>query len=745
MAGILRRLASSLQAKKSLSIIIAAALVVELISAFQYYYMRNVLTEEMEKRAEMELTMKAIILKGSINISELALQGHIQGMLRNLSYPDSMYTLARQIVTAYPMLSGCGFAFVPGYYPEKGRLFEPYVQRTDSGIVQRQAAGEHHDYTTLSFYQKAQEAQEPSWIEPYMNELTGQKDISYILPVYDSQDDLIAMFGIDISTKLLGDTLNHRHVYPSSFDLLLTEDGHLIAGPTDPALQDVVEQVVRLINDSTVEKTPSTSGRSRVATFYDTKTRDEADVFFANMKGVPHWQIAVVCYDNEVYGQLRRSRLFIMLLMLGAFTVLGFIIYRFLQDDRRLQRVQLQQERIGSELRIARDIQGQMLPEAYQPSSEDSPLDICGSLVPAKEVGGDLYDYFLRDGKLFFCIGDVSGKGIPSAMLMAVTHSLFRSASSHENNPAHIMRTMNEVTCQGNHSNMFVTLFVGVLDLPTGHLRYCDAGHDCPFVLSPGNPVPSQLSCKPHLPIGVFDDMKYDVQETRLLPGSILFLYTDGLTEAKNPHRQQFGLKRVGEVLARCAGEHLLPKQILQAVSDELRHFVKDAGQSDDQTLLAIHYTPRHFESILTETLTLTNDVREVAKLSDFMKSVAKQLQLEPSLARQLRLAVEEAVVNVMDYAYPAGTTGEVTVKVMSDGHMLKVMIVDNGVPFDPTVTQKADTTLSAEERQIGGLGILLVRELMDVINYERTDGQNVLTLAKAIESGDSLKAVSNQ
>ena len=121
------------------------------------------------------------------------------------------------------------------------------------------------------------------------------------------------------------------------------------------------------------------------------------------------------------------------------------------------------------------------------------------------------------------------------------------------------------------------------------------------------------------------------------------------------------------------------------------------------------------------------------------------KMTITPITSDQLRLAVEEAVVNVMDYAYPAGTTGEVTVKVMSDSHMLKVMIVDNGVPFDPTVTRKADTTLSAEERQIGGLGILLVRELMDVINYERTDGQNVLTLAKAIESGDSPETVSNQ
>ena len=731
--NILRRLFYFMKKKKSLSIIITAALVVELISAFQYYYMRDILTEELEKRAEMELTMKAIITKGSINISELALQSHIQGMLRNLAYPDSMYAVARQIVSAYPSLVGCGIAFAPNYYPEKGRLFEPYVQRTDSGIVQRQAAGEQHDYTKQDFYKTVSEARKPCWIEPYLNELTGQKDISYILPVYDARDSLVAMFGLDISTKYLGDTLNYRHVYPSSFDLLLTEDGQLIAGPPDPELQDVTEQVVRLINDSTAKKEWSRSSRSQVATFYDRQTKDDADIFFANLKGQPHWQIAVICYDNEVYGQLRRSRLFIFLLMLGAFSVLGFIIYRFLQDDKRLQQVQLQQERIGSELRIARDIQGQMLPKAFEPSTAHGQLDICGSLVPAKEVGGDLYDYFLRDGKLFFCIGDVSGKGIPSAMLMAVTHSLFRSASAHENNPAHIVRTINEASCQGNHANMFVTLFVGVLDLPTGLLRFCNAGHDIPFVLI-GDAAPSQLDSKPHLPVGIFDDVQYDVQEERLQPGSILFLYTDGLTEAKNPRRQQFGLRRLTAVLARCSAQHLTPRQMLPAVSEAVGHFVGEAEQNDDQTMLAIHYTSVPFESILTETLTLSNDIREVAQLSTFMKAVAEEMHLPTSLARQLRLAVEEAVVNVMDYAYPSGSAGDVTVTVMSDGHTLKVVVQDNGMPFDPTVAQTTDTSLSAEERQIGGLGILLVRELMDSINYERIEGKNVLTLVKTLE-----------
>ena len=240
------------------------------------------------------------------------------------------------------------------------------------------------------------------------------------------------------------------------------------------------------------------------------------------------------------------------------------------------------------------------------------------------------------------------------------------------------------------------------------------------------------VDCVPHLPVGVFEDIKYGVQETQLKPDSTLFLYTDGLTEAKDAGRKQFGLKRVEEVLrADCP---IQPRQLIETITRQVHQFVGDAQQSDDLTMLAIHYTPKHFESILTETLLIKNDVHEVSKFSAFMKSVMEQLNIEKHLAHKLRLAVEEAVVNVIDYAYPAGIEGDIEIRFLSDGETLKTVIIDSGVAFDPTAKEKADTSLSIEDRQIGGLGILLVRELMDSINYERAEGQNFLTLIKKLK-----------
>lgn len=315
-------------------------------------------------------------------------------------------------------------------------------------------------------------------------------------------------------------------------------------------------------------------------------------------------------------------------------------------------------------------------------------------------------------------------------MVMGVIHSLFRAFSTHENNPARIMQAINEASCQGNESNLFVTMFLGVLDLPTGRLRYCCAGHDAPIIIVNGQW--SMLDALPHLPVGVFDEMKYGMQETVLEPESTVFLYTDGLTEAKNTKRKMFGIKRVEEAV--MASSQLQPKQLLEAVSDKVHEYVGDAEQSDDLTLLAFRYTPKQFESIMSETLVIKNNVKEVSKFSASMKSVTEKLEIEKGLARKLRLAVEEAVVNVIDYAYPAGMEGDIEIRFMSDGETLKTVIVDSGVAFDPTMKERADTTLSAQDRQIGGLGILLVRELMDSINYERINGQNILTLNKKLK-----------
>ena len=524
-------------------------------------------------------------------------------------------------------------------------------------------------------------------------------------------------------TSWLDGLLNERKMYKSTQRFLVSGDYHLLAGEDCQIYKEAIEQL-------------KADDDHKGYVILEDENGHKKHVFYALVGGKTDWALINVLDDSEVFGKLRLMRRLLLFLALAGLLIAGFIVWRASRNLERLHKVNAAKDLIDNELRIASDIQVQMLP-AQSPQATREDVGIYGSLVPAREVGGDLFDYFIRDEKLFFCIGDVSGKGVPSALLMAVIHSLFRSASAHENNPARIMQTINETSCQGNKSNMFVTMFLGILDLPTGHLAYCDAGHDAPVIVGRG-----ALPVKANIPLGIFDDFTYEVQETTLEGGSMLFLYTDGLTEARNPQRKMFGLDRVMTALGGSAD--LTPEQLLEKMTQEVHAFVEGAEQSDDLTMLAIRYTPVRRELVFDEQLTLQNDVRQIPQLNNFVKQVLSRIGIEPSLIRKLQLAVEEAVVNVMEYAYPAGVTGDITLQISSDGQSLTFVIKDHGVAFDPTMKEKPDTTLPAEDRPIGGLGILLVRELMDSINYERqrvgasagmrTEGMNVLTLKKHIK-----------
>ena len=718
----------------NLGIILVAALLLELISAVQYWYTRGLLAQELEYHAESELRLKAVILKGNLNAIEAVLRDHAYDASRHLNDRESLYSVSRRIVSAHPNIIGSGLAFKPYYFSEDERLYEPYAVMRGDSLCCMQLAGDDHDYTQMELYVQPLAQDGIYWSDPYMDEKGGLGLITTVsMPVKDADGQPVAVLGADVSLDWLGDTLNSRHMYPSSFDVLLTEGGRLIAGPRKKVAD--VGTVVTLINDSTNARKLSKTKRTTVLDMDDAENGD-ATVFYANMKGKPHWQIAVVYYDHEVYGKLNRMRWNILLLSLLGLLLLGYIVFRSARSLHRLKQADMEKERINGELRIARNIQKDMLPERYPPFPDRRDIDIYGMLEPAKAVGGDLFDFLIRDEKLFFCIGDVSGKGVPSALVMAVTHSLFRSASAHETNPARIMKSLNEASCAGNESNMFVTIFVGVLDLPTGRLRYCNAGHDRPFVLEESRV--RELPAKANLPIGLFDDFVYQAQEELLSPGSLLFLYTDGLNEARDPQRAFFGEERLKDVLEKFATMNLTAEELLKNMNERVRQFVSEAEQSDDLTMLAVRFTPEKVRTLLHETITLKNDVSEIANLSRFVKAFTESIGMQKNEASNLRLAIEEAVVNVINYAYPPETEGTVTVETdfresADESQYLRIRIVDSGVAFDPTEAAEVDTSLSAEERPIGGLGILLMRELMDSINYEREGGLNILTLKKKI------------
>ena len=736
-----------------LLVIILAAILMEGISALQYYYTRNMLERDLEEQVLLLLRASAQRMDAIMRDVSIAASNQVWHAQEHLDDPSYMETLVSNLVThESDKIVGAAIAFSPDYYPSKGHWYEPYSRHEGDSVITTQIGSAQHNYFSSEFYLTCMKGDTLKWSTPYLDS-EGAKDTvsTFALPIRDGKGKPVAALGIDITTGWMSEMLSQFHKHPSSFTMVLSQEGQLIATPPDTVCSPkLAVSIAAMIKDSSIPKVMKVNGRVTSFKFYDEEQGRSGRVYYARKRYAPKWLMVKVCYDDEDFGELYKLQKNILWMTLFGILVFGIILQLFMRNGRKLQTSLMRQQRIDGELQIANAIQTQMLPRE---SWDDPRVDVHGSLTPAREVGGDLYDYFIRDEKLFFCIGDVSGKGIPAAFIMAVSQSLFHNIALRESNPALIMQRMNDSACRNNQSNMFATLFVGVLDLPTGRLRYCSAGHEIPFLIekrkkeneesstkeseADQHPSPqlsiSYLDAKPNLPIGLFADFSYTMQETTMPPGSMLILYTDGLTEARNSQRQLFGRERVQQMMSRCYD--ISSRTTVETIISEIEHFTEHTQPSDDLTLLAISYTPAEKLLILDEQLTLPNDVKEVERLSTFIKDVTARLNIAKPLAPKLRLALEEAVVNVMEYAYPAGRKGEVNIRVTCDGDLLRLIITDTGIPFDPTEAAAADTTLSAEERPVGGLGILLIRKLMDVINYEREHGKNILTLTKRLKN----------
>ena len=566
-----------------LVLILLAALFLEVVAVVQYTYTRNMLIQEEERITRMELTMESDVILNTLREAELSMRENEWSVLQSLAHPDSLFGAAERMIESNPRVAGACIAVLPDYYPAKGRLFEPYAHKEGGRIVVDQIAGPDHDYTLGPDFQRALREEIDFWSDPYAYGTDPVQQLTtYTYPIWDRSGRLAAICGLDIDLTWLSDTLNVHPYYPSSFGFMLTRNGRLVAGPREERVSaQTMAYVADLVMDPTVDRTIRGRHRVNCIEFRDPVNREWAYLDFRALPRSPGWIVAEVSYRDEVLAPVRSMMWRILLMALAGLAFVIFIIERFARVGKRLWESDVKQARIESELRIARRIQEEMLPKSLLDRAD---LTVQGFLAPAKEVGGDLFDYFVRDEKLFFCIGDVCGKGIPAAMVMAVAHSLLRQLCEQEEDPACIVGKLNGEACRNNESGVFLTLFLGVLDLTSGRLRYCNAGHEHPLFI---RDTVEELPALANVPVGAFNDFEYRGQETDVAPGAVLFLFTDGVSEAMDINRQQYGRKRLRGFLSGCSRH---PDPLIHAVGDSVRTFVGTAGQSDDITMLAIRY-----------------------------------------------------------------------------------------------------------------------------------------------------------
>ena len=719
--------------KFSLYIIIAAAVLLQLISGVQYWYAHRVIRRQVEDRANSEMNIKRLAIEKKLVVVETAVENMAWAVEAKLSEPEEMFDLALRTVKQNEHITGCAILFSPNYYPSKGYWFEPYaVRRADGSYETMQLGSADHDYTQMQLYRGSMEGDSTLWTEPYLDKDGARMMLtSYTCPIHDSKGNTVAVLAADVSLDWLNNVINATHLYPSSFNLMLSKMGQIMVCPTESlVMKKTIHNLAERMNDTTLRTINSNmlSGKDGSGRFVDNSGTDKY-VFYSPIGCGTGWSMAVICVEKEIYHNLRSLGANLLMLMFLGLMLIAFIIKRMIHNMRHLHEVSLEKERIGNELHIASSIQSGMVPKVFPPYPERDDIEIFASLVSAREVGGDLYDFYIRDEKLFFCIGDVSGKGIPASLLMAVTRSLFRTVSAHESKPSAIVSQMNEAMADMNDSNMFVTLFVGELNLLTGRMRYCNAGHCPPLIV---NPDVNTLPVDANIPVGLVPDWTFTTQETLINPQTTIFLYTDGLTEAEDASHVLYGEERMKATAREAVADgRTSPESLFNQMTQSVEAFVDKAVQSDDLTMLVIQYKRSERNFRLQRSLTLPNDTQTIPQLHEFVTEIASSLAIDEALAMQLDLALEEAVVNPMTYAYPPGTQGVIDILAMADDSKVAFVIKDSGIPFDPTTKDDVDTTLSADERPIGGLGIFLVRQIMDSINYERVGKQNVLTLIK--------------
>jgi len=549
---------------------------------------------------------------------------------------------------------------------------------------------------------------------------------TYSVPVTDNVGCVAGVLTADVSLDWLTDQVGSIEEYPGAYSILASGTGHLMVCPSPALVMNYTIQEVAQDMDVSLQEIAQCMLAGEKGSRLVSNKGVRKFVFYAPIERAG-WSMAIIVPYKEIYDDVLNVGLLVILLQLIGIAVMGYILHAAIRSQRRLREVTEKKSRIESELYIARNIQMAMLPKTFPHYPESKDIDMAGQIVPAKEVGGDLYDFFIRDEKLYFCIGDVSGKGVPASLVMAVTRSLFRSVSAHETSPVRIVTLMNDSMSETNENNMFVTFFVGVLDLVSGHLRYCNAGHNAPVRM--GHELAELLDVVPNLPLGIESGMRYKEQETDLAVGEGLFLYTDGLTEAENEDHVLFGTEKMLETVYRFGGEKAGTQ--VKSMAAEVQAHINDSEPSDDLTMLIVRFTNPTPSSGSERHLILHNDIREIPQLATFMETIATETDMDSSLAMNLNLALEEAVSNVILYAYPPGSDGLVDVEAFIREDRIDFIISDSGSPFDPTSVADPDVTLDVKDRPIGGLGIYLVKSIMDHVSYARLEGKNILSMTK--------------
>lgn len=629
----------SLSARLSIWIVLVAALLLlgMIISLSRVW--RAGVRAEVDKDAAQVLDNAVLRLDDILDDVERTASVLYRFVIRDLDKPDMMVSHSNNTIRYNSALSGCSISFEPGYYPSKGEYYSIYSWPGENDQIEwEQEGADDYRYYEKEWYLYSKQLGYDCWTEPYLDTtgIAGKEVemlISYCTPVFDSTSVFVGAITLDLSLKQLSEALYNVRPYPNAYCILIGEGGKYLVHPDSDKLM-----THSIYSDAEELAVPELV---KLGESMEKQERGEQELFlngqhyYVFYRPVPTtgWNIAIFCPESDIYGgydRLQRKILWSLLAGLALVFLLSVLLIRhqlaplaklaeeadyiasgnfdrpmpvrkrndeigvlsqsfvhmqssLVRHIQELTESTASRERMERELQIARNIQMGMVPHDFDLGKK---VDLYASMVPAREVGGDLYDCFVQDDKLYLCIGDVSGKGVPASLFMSVARAMFRVVARQGLAPAEIARRINDTVSEKNDQMIFVTMFLAAVDLKTGVMEYCNCGHNAPVLFPGPDKAPAFLDCLSNTALGIESGFDYEGQRVDDMRGKILFLYTDGLNEAENADHEQFGNDRMLACLG--DGPFLDARSLIDRLSEAVASHVAGAEASDDLTMLCL-------------------------------------------------------------------------------------------------------------------------------------------------------------
>ena len=634
--SIVTYLKRKLPTRLSLWIVLFAALIFVASLGFFFAQSRQAVRQEAISHATQTLESTVLRVTNILDHVTVATDNTDWLIPRHLDAPDSMFVYSARILKNNPDLNGCSISFEPHYFPDRGRWFSAFSINDNGNIQTIQEGNNAYEYFYMDWYQQAKLLDAPTWTEPYSDYNPGgiyspEVIASYCKPIKDKDGRYAGTISVDVSLRWLSETISAVKPYPNSYSIMIGEGGTFFVHPDSTKLfyQTIFTETLEHPDpDRTALGHAMQNGEEGMRQL----TVDGVSCYvFYKPLSTTGWSVAIVCPESDIfsgYNRLQRSVLGIvlagLLLMLlvfrrvvkkelmpleqladqaktiasgnfdtqipdsGRIDEIGQLSHSFsdmqqslVQYMGDLQRTTAMKASIENELKVARDIQMSMVPRIFPAFPKRKDIDLFASMTPAKEVGGDLYDFFEQHGQLYFCVGDVSGKGIPASLFMAVTRNLFRIIAQQDQSPVEVARQINAVLSEDNDLGMFVTMFIGRINLTTGCFEFCNCGHNPPLL--DGQFLPLKYT---NQPLGLWDGGPFEGETIDNIRGRQLLVYTDGLNEAENPALEIFGNERLLQQMQGATS--LSATEVVHMLQAAVEKHRAGAAPNDDLTLLCL-------------------------------------------------------------------------------------------------------------------------------------------------------------